>query len=63
VRAGDGEAARHTLRAAFNAMDSEWLSRHGHKVQGKGDGKARVKTPSLLGKSAPKTTAAKKKAR
>lgn len=29
VRAGDGEAARHALRAAFNAMDQDWLSRHG----------------------------------
>ena len=30
VRAGDGEAARHALRTAFNAMDADWLSRHGH---------------------------------
>lgn len=30
VRAGDGEAARHALRSAFNAMDEEWLSRHGY---------------------------------
>jgi DNA-binding FadR family transcriptional regulator len=31
VRAGDGEAARSTLRVAFTAMDEEWLARHGHK--------------------------------
>jgi GntR family transcriptional repressor for pyruvate dehydrogenase complex len=62
VRAGDGDAARQTLRAAFNAMDSEWLSRHGHKVHGRSDGKARAKAPALLGKTT-KTTAAKKKSR
>lgn len=61
VRGGDGEAARHTLRAAFNAMDSEWLSRHGHKVQGKGDAKARAKSPSVFGRSA--AVAKKKKGR
>ena len=42
VRAGDGEAARHTLRAAFNAMDQEWLARHGHKTPARSDGKARA---------------------
>ena len=31
VRARDGEAARHTLRTAFNAMDSDWLARHGYE--------------------------------
>lgn len=29
VRAGDGESARSALRAAFNAMDQEWLHSHG----------------------------------
>lgn len=32
VRAGDGEAARTALRAAFTAMDEEWLARHGHRT-------------------------------
>ena len=30
VHDGDGEAARHALRIAFNAMDHDWLSRHGY---------------------------------
>jgi len=30
VRAGDGETARRTLRIAFDAMDADWLARHGH---------------------------------
>jgi GntR family transcriptional repressor for pyruvate dehydrogenase complex len=41
VRAGDGEAARHALRTAFNAMDEEWLSRRGYRgtneKSGRGD--------------------------
>ena len=31
VRNGDGEAARHALRTAFNAMDHDWLTRHGYR--------------------------------
>lgn len=31
VKGGDGDAARETLRSAFNLMDDEWLARHGHK--------------------------------
>jgi GntR family transcriptional repressor for pyruvate dehydrogenase complex len=34
VRTRDGAAARDTLRAAFTAMDEEWLARHGHKRTG-----------------------------
>lgn len=49
VRAGDGEAARTTLRAAFNAMDQEWLARHGRRPEGKGEGKARTKPLNALG--------------
>jgi GntR family transcriptional regulator, transcriptional repressor for pyruvate dehydrogenase complex len=30
VRAGDASAARTALRTAFDAMDEEWLTRHGH---------------------------------
>lgn len=30
VRSGNGEAARSALRSAFNAMDHDWLSRHGY---------------------------------
>lgn len=60
VRAGDGEAARHALRGAFNAMDQEWLSRHGHKMAGKGDGKSRAKAPSIFGKAPVAKPAAKK---
>jgi GntR family transcriptional repressor for pyruvate dehydrogenase complex len=30
VRARDGETARRTLRMAFDAMDADWLARHGH---------------------------------
>ena len=63
VRAGDGEAARHTLRAAFNGMDQEWLARHGHKVSNRADGKARPKAPSVLGKAAAKPAAKKGKTR
>ena len=64
VRAGDGEAARHALRAAFNAMDQEWLSRHGHRIA-KGEGKSRAKAPSIFGKAAVKPAggAAGKKAK
>jgi GntR family transcriptional repressor for pyruvate dehydrogenase complex len=32
VQAGDGEAARHALRTAFDAMDEEWLKRHGYRA-------------------------------
>src|SRR5213075_492667 len=31
IRHGDGDGARKTLRTAFDAMDEEWLARHGHK--------------------------------
>lgn len=31
VQAGDPEGARTALRAAFTAMDEEWLGRHGHR--------------------------------
>jgi DNA-binding FadR family transcriptional regulator len=34
VQAGDPAAARTSLRDAFNAMDEEWLSRHGHRPGG-----------------------------
>lgn len=34
VQAGDPDAARTALRAAFNAMDEEWLGRHGHRPGG-----------------------------
>jgi DNA-binding FadR family transcriptional regulator len=50
VRAGDGEAARHALRTAFNAMDQEWLARHGHKSSVKADAKLRPKATTALGK-------------
>lgn len=45
VRAGDGEQARQTLRAMFNAVDEEWLERHGYAKPAKkkdagGGGKA-----------------------
>ncbi|OJY27026.1 MAG: hypothetical protein BGO98_44755 [Myxococcales bacterium 68-20] len=65
VRAGDADAARQTLRAAFDAMDKEWLARHGHKPGGKtnGDGKARTKTASMLGKEAAKAPSKKGKTR
>jgi DNA-binding FadR family transcriptional regulator len=33
VRAGDGEAARDTIKQAFSAMDTEWLARHGHRTR------------------------------
>ncbi|HVJ92790.1 MAG TPA: GntR family transcriptional regulator [Labilithrix sp.] len=68
VRGGDGESARRTLRAAFDAMDSDWLSRHGHTVACKELGKGRTKAkdeegnPGSLG-TAPKASARKSKAR
>ncbi len=34
VQAGDPEGARTALRAAFAAMDEEWLARHGHRPPG-----------------------------
>jgi GntR family transcriptional repressor for pyruvate dehydrogenase complex len=34
VQAGDPEGARNALRAAFTAMDEEWLARHGHRAGG-----------------------------
>lgn len=65
VRAGDGEAARHSLRAAFNAMDQEWLSRHGYKTAGKADAKTRVnvKMTSIVAKAPPKALSKKSKPR
>ncbi len=65
VRAGDGEAARHTLRTAFNAMDQEWLARHGRKLPARGDAKARANTklPPIAAKPAAKGTAKKKTTR
>jgi GntR family transcriptional regulator, transcriptional repressor for pyruvate dehydrogenase complex len=67
VRAGDGEAARHALRTAFNAMDQEWLARHGLKPRAD----AKVRTPKTApavdparGGSAPTAkTGARKKSR
>jgi DNA-binding FadR family transcriptional regulator len=55
IRAGDGEAARQRLRAAFDAMDEEWLSRHtqrpGNERHGKSDKseKNRATAASFLG--------------
>ncbi len=60
VRAGDGEAARHALRAAFNAMDEEWLSRHRHEAAARGEAKNPAKAPSL-GAHAPVAKPAAKK--
>jgi DNA-binding FadR family transcriptional regulator len=55
VRAGDGEAARHALRQAFNAMDQDWLARHGHRTSFKSEPKTAVKpsraVPAKKGKS------------
>ncbi len=33
IRAGDGDAARETLRSAFAMMDDEWLTRHGLRAK------------------------------
>jgi GntR family transcriptional repressor for pyruvate dehydrogenase complex len=64
VRAGDGEAARHTLRVAFNAMDQEWLARHGHWTPARDSkAKAREKAPSVVTKTVPKVVAKKTKPR
>lgn len=58
VRAGDGAAARDTLRAAFNAMDDEWLTRHGHKRasagNGAGNGERRTKAAGASSKASSK---------
>jgi GntR family transcriptional regulator, transcriptional repressor for pyruvate dehydrogenase complex len=51
IRSRDGAAARDTLRSAFNAMDEDWLARHGHK-------RASARTPS---KAVPKPPPAKRK--
>lgn len=65
VRAGNGEAARHALRAAFNAMDADWLQRHGHSRAAKSDAKPRPqsKIASVSAKPAGKTPAKKSKSR
>jgi GntR family transcriptional repressor for pyruvate dehydrogenase complex len=59
VRAGDGEAARHALRKAFDAMDEEWLTRHGHgskSASGSGDDeKKRTKAAEKTKAAARKT--------
>ena len=36
IRAGDGESARRALRTAFDALDQEWLTRHGFKPKARG---------------------------
>jgi GntR family transcriptional repressor for pyruvate dehydrogenase complex len=67
VRAGDGEAARHALRTAFNAMDQEWLSRHGrHESKSQKDKtREKAKAPSVFharaGKNAQQKSVKKKK--
>jgi DNA-binding FadR family transcriptional regulator len=48
IRTRDGAGARDALRHAFNAMDEEWLARHGHK---RAAAKAQPKAPP---KPAPK---------
>ncbi len=65
VRAGDGGAARHALRGAFDAMDQEWLARHGHKGSVKRDAKPRAsgKIATLAVKAAPKAPSKKTKSR
>jgi DNA-binding FadR family transcriptional regulator len=46
VRAGDASAARTALRTAFDAMDEEWLTRHGHRARTTDDPQAgRKKKP------------------
>jgi GntR family transcriptional repressor for pyruvate dehydrogenase complex len=54
VRAGNGEAARHTLRSAFDAMDREWLARHGHGGEPR---EAKPRAASKLASSAVKSPA------
>jgi GntR family transcriptional regulator, transcriptional repressor for pyruvate dehydrogenase complex len=61
VRARDGEAARHALRTAFNAMDQDWLSRHGHKAKADAGNKPRASKPSILADAKAATTKTKKK--
>lgn len=61
VRAGDGDAARSALRTAFNAMDQEWLSRHGHKSRGSGEKKSGEKKPSVLASKDSTKSSGKKK--
>lgn len=43
VRAGDGEAARRALRSAFDAMDHDWLSRHGYLPKERARGETKDK--------------------
>jgi len=61
VRAGDGDAARSALRTAFNAMDQEWLSRHGHKSRGSAEKKPGEKKPSVLASKDSTKSSGKKK--
>jgi GntR family transcriptional repressor for pyruvate dehydrogenase complex len=64
VRAGNGEAARHTLRTAFEAMDAAWLARHGHRSAAK-DAKprAQAKTANPAVKMPTRPTSKKTKTR
>jgi GntR family transcriptional repressor for pyruvate dehydrogenase complex len=60
VRAGDGDAARQVLRTAFNAMDHEWLSRHGLKSS---SSKPRPRPPAAAAPSKVEKPARKPKSR
>jgi GntR family transcriptional repressor for pyruvate dehydrogenase complex len=75
VRTRDGEGARRALRTAFDAMDAEWLARHGYKGSKESEAKtekttktapARASTKALGGaaaKSAPTDKTRKNKTR
>jgi GntR family transcriptional repressor for pyruvate dehydrogenase complex len=60
VKAGDGEQARQTLRAMFNAVDQDWLQRHGYGPKTKSKA---ASAASAGGKSAPGTASKKEKKR
>lgn len=61
VRAGDGGAARDSLKSAFAAMDAEWLARHGHKTRSSEQAPRRTKDASTISKSSPRASKAKGK--
>lgn len=61
VKMGDGEQARQTLRAMFNAVDEDWLARHGYGAAASGGKPSKKKDAKSAPSASSSGTASKKK--
>jgi len=55
VRSGDASAARSAVARAFDAIDEEWLTRHGHRARTDGDSQKTRRRPASSTSTSKKT--------